>query len=342
MSDAEPEATSAESGEPGRRVSFWRVAIASMIASIFVFLLLILARAVLPEAWEFSVEIDTQVVEISLRPDSDTQWRIDGAVICARAALPLPDAARIRVNPNPCGSRAWQAWRLAAPEQVLRLNGGTTVSLQTLPGRGYAMSLRAADGATLGAFSVVGVIDEVAIGDALNLIWEKDAIEPRTYPFSGTTVLGRAVAWSDTRLLESGKVAVFTGDESADKRTLLDEAELMLGDQVSLGMPAEGQAWPKGFVRVAEPVDQLQVVAFGRADSLRIERFGNSGYDFRPGLLAKLSADPVIAFWGSLLAAYMTLILSLQPFMSDRRKSTIITGTRRQRLYNWFVQDGAD
>ena len=134
-------------------------------------------------------------------------------------------------------------------------------------------------------------------------------------------------------MLHSGNVVVYTADESADKRKMIDEAELMLGDQVRLRQPeTKGRwrelllgwlepqrPWPKGFVYVTEEDGEatMQVVAFGRAGSIGIERFGESGYDFEPARIRALAADPAVAFWGSILAAYMTLILSLQPFVGD-------------------------
>jgi hypothetical protein len=91
----------------------------------------------------------------------------------------------------------------------------------------------------------------------------------------------------------------------------------MLGDQVRLAGLEKDEVWPKGFMRVGES-GLLEVVAFGRADSLTIDRYGDSGYDFRPGFLARLASDPMIAFWGSMLFAYMTVIFSLIPFLEEK------------------------
>jgi len=313
--DAGSEENSANEPNDGDSVSFWKLSVAAMMIFIIMFIGFIFYRLAIPSKWEFSIEATTEVANINLRPGTETRWLVDGAVICSRDVLELPERYRLSSADSPCGRRAWHAWRSTDPEQLLRLNGGASATLQLRPEGGLAMSLRAEDGASLGGYSVVSVVEDVDLDSAVNLIWTDIPPQSLTLPFSGATTLGRAVSWSDTRLLHGGNVVVYTADESADKRTKVDEAALMLGDQVSLGEPEPDHAWPKGFVRVAGGEDAMQVVAFGRASSLRIERFGESGYDFKPGPIRALAADPAVAFWGSVLAAFMTLILSLQPFV---------------------------
>lgn len=321
-------------------LSAWKIAVATMLSGIVLFILFIAVRAVAPAGWKFSVEALTEIAEVQLRPDSDTRWLIDGAIVCTRAALELPDAYRVTSAPNPCGSRAWRAWRITAPEQVLRLTGGTVILLQSLPDGGLAMSLRTDSETGLGTLSVIGLVDEMPLGDTLNLIWPGGTVATRLFPFTGTTTLGRAVNWADSRLLQSGEIVVYTADESADQRTEVDSADLMLGDQVRLDVPESGFAWPKGFLRVSPDATALEVVAFGQADSMRIERYGDSGYDFRPGLISTLASDPAIAFWGSLLAAYMTLILSLQPFVSKDAGDAPPAGAW-QKFIRWFRKEAS-
>lgn len=321
-------------------ISIWKLSVAVMMSGILVFVGFILYRLVMPSKWEFSIEAATEVAEVSLPPGTETRWLVDGAVVCSRGALELPETYRVPFAESPCGSRAWQAWRPTDPEQVLRLNGGSTVMLQLRAAGGFAMSIRAADGESLGGYSVVGVAEDVELGSAVNLIWPEIPKQSLTLPFSGATTLGRAVSWADTRILHGGHVVVYTADESADKRKMVDEAALMLGDQVRLGEPGPGRAWPKGFVRVAAGGQVMQVVAFGRAGSLRIERFGESGYDFKPGAIRAMAADPAISFWGSILAAYMTLILSLQPFVggADNEASEPGSATEYLRRFNRWLR----
>ena len=303
------------------RISKWRALVALMFAFIVAYILFVFWRAIVPAEWEFSVEAETEVAEINTRPRTRTQWQIDGAVLCARGNLDLNDEFRLDSSDSPCGSRAWRAWRVPAPEQVLELGGDSAITLSLRPEGGLAMSLRAAEGESLGTFSVVGLTDDVALGEALNLIWTEIPAQSLTFPFSGTTTLGRAVGWSNVGMLRSGTVSIYTSDESADKRTLVDETNLMLGDQIRLGDIEADGAWPKGFARISLGDDVLHVVAFGRADSLRIDRYGESGYELKPGRCRKLASDPAVALFGSLLAAYMTLILALQPFADHKYKS---------------------
>jgi len=303
------------------RVSKWRVLVALMFAFILAYLAFVLWRAAVPAQWVFSIEVETEVAEISLPPAARTQWQVDGVVLCARGALGLADEFRVDPSASPCSSRAWRAYRVPAPEQVLELEGDAKASLHRLPEGGLAMSLRAPEGSSLGRFSVTGVVDDVALGEAVNLIWPEIPAQSLTFPFSGSTTLGRAVGWSNAGMLRGGTVSIYTADESADKRTLVDETTLMLGDQVQLGDADGGDSLPKGFARISVAEDVMRIVAFGRADRLRIDRYGESGYELKPGRFRKLASDPAVAFFGSLLAAYMTLILALQPFADTKYKS---------------------
>ena len=322
MSDAPDDAKSDDQKQEARApVSMWRVFVALMFVFIVCYVGFLVWRAAVPAEWEFSIEAETEVAEINLRSNSRTQWQIDGVVICARTKLDLPDDFRLDRSESPCGSRAWRAWQIPAPEQVLELNGDAAATLNIRPEGGLAMSLRAGEGRSLGALSVVGVVEDVALSDAINLIWDEVPAQSLTFPFSGTTTLGRAVGWANIGMLQAGMVSIYTADESADKRTLVDETNLMLGDQIRLGNTSGDGAWPKGFARVSPADEVMRVVAFGRADSLRIERYGESGYDLKPGRFRKLASDPTVAFLGSLLAAYMTLILGLQPFIGDENSA---------------------
>jgi hypothetical protein len=233
--------------------------------------------------------------------------------------------------------------------------------MQLRPQGGFAVSLRLPQGKSLGGYSIVGEdkVDDVDLGSAVNLIWTEVPKHSLTLPFSGEMTLGRAVSWFDTRVLHSGDVVVYTADESADKRKMIDEAELMLGDQVQLQAPqskpywlrplppwpelehpwrAPSRPWPKGFVYVSveDGGDTMQVVAFGRAGSIGIERFGESGYDFEPARMRALAADPGVAFWGSILAAYMTLILSLQPFVGSETEESGNATDLLKRFNRWL------
>ncbi|MGI9328832.1 MAG: hypothetical protein ACR2PZ_26690 [Pseudomonadales bacterium] len=315
-------------------ISWVKVAGAAMVSSIIALLLFILYVAIAPSVWEFGLEVETEVAQVDFQPDSRTRWRIDGATLCSRADLALPKKFRLADSRNRCGSRTWQGWQIDAPEQVIEIRGGSTALLES-SGSGLSMSLRSEE-SSLGALSVVGLFDDVMAGDALNLVWQPNDSASISFPFSGTTTLGRAVSWSDFRMLRSGTVAVYTSDESADQRKLVDQATLMLGDQVQLAANST-DVWPKGFINLAQGSEVMQVVAFGRADSLSIERFGDSGYRYKPGYLTKLASDPWIAFWGSLLLVCMTLIPGLLPFVEGELVSKELVPDR-YRFVRWLLR----
>jgi hypothetical protein len=318
------------------QLSLLRVATGTVLVFVAAYLVLIVTRLLAPAEWEFALEVDSQVASLDLEPGTLTHWRIDGATLCARDALALPAASALSDPRAACGSRTWRGWRLHQPEQALTLRGGTTVLLESDGGR-LAVSLRAAaDGDSLGTLEVVGSVPELELGRSVNLFWEAQSAPPLSFPFTAATTLGRAVSWSDARMLRGGTVTVFTTDDSADRRSQVDQAALMLGDQVSLE-GNDAAVWPKGFVRPAADLSGLRIVAFGRADSLEIERYGDSGYDFRPDTLARLINDPAVTVWGSLLLAYMTLVLGVVPFLEGR--SVLADEVPyRYRYLRWFLK----
>lgn len=338
---AEPTATAAAETGPAeqaaRKTEFSpsRIATASFILSLIAYLLFLLSRVILPDQWEFALEVETEVASIELQPGVVSQWRVDGAILCTAGEVALAAVHALEDSRTICGGRRWSGWRVEQPEQVLTIRGGSQARMELIDGR-LSVSLRT-EAASLGEFEAVGTVEPVALGNAANLFWtlgEQPTV--LTFPFTGSTTLGRAVSWSDGAMLRSGSVAVFTADESADRRTQVDEAELMLGDQVRLAQAGAEAVWPKGFMRVGES-KLLEVVAFGRADSLSIDRYGDSGYDFRPGFLARLASDPQIAFWGSMLIAFMTVVFSLIPFLEEK---TVLPdhAAGRPRFLRWLMR----
>ena len=101
------------------RISKWRVLVALMFAFILAYIAFVLWRALVPAEWEFSIEAETEVAEINLRPQARTQWQVDGVVLCARGGLELADEFQMSPSMSPCGSRAWRAYHVPAPEHIL-------------------------------------------------------------------------------------------------------------------------------------------------------------------------------------------------------------------------------
>lgn len=303
-------------------------------------------RACSPPQWAFSVEASTEVAEIELPASAETRWRVDGAVLCSRGELSA-DPARLAPGPaTACGGRAWRAYRLGVSEPVVVLEGRVRALLQILEDGSAALALRNLEGApTVGRLTLAGIPD-LPLPSPIHLIWEPAAgldgaspgprLPDLVLPFTGSTTLGRDIHWSSAGMLQNGRITVFTSDESADRRHAVDEVTLMLGDQVRLRPASEAPGGsPKGFARV--PLGErrsIEVVAFGRADRVRIERFGDNGFDFAPGRVARVLNDPALIGWGSVLLGILGVVASAQGLLGEgsRWSSATVFRLVRRRL----------
>ena len=66
--------------------------------------------------------------------------------------------------------------------------------------------------------------------------------------------------------------------------------------------------YPKGFARLTRDSGNSMSLRFGAADRIRIERFGDNGYSFRPSTLSLLVHDPLF-LW--ITGSYAGIIASL-------------------------------
>lgn len=313
----------------GACLSFvWKLALGAGVLAIWLLVggvvVLIALNLHAPPSWYFSISAQTEAADIELVAGRETQWRIEGAIVCATAALPAPLEPLRGATSSPCGGRRWQAHALPGgedAEHVLALGGAAVpgeapaalqVSLETRSDGGLQMSIRGP-----GPLRLTAAGQEVTLPPSLNLIWS-GAARPRdlAFPFTGERVrVGRDVTWSDSSMLRAGTLAVFTAsDESLAKRSQVEEIALMPGDQVRLERhDAAGVFHPKGFVRFdraggGDTPASLDVVAFGRAESIRIERFGDSGYEFRPGWWVGILHDRRLMMWSAVLIALITVL----------------------------------
>jgi hypothetical protein len=173
-----------------------------------------------------------------------------------------------------------------------------------------------------------GTPDILLGGDSrirINLIFpmtRADAPRERVFPFIGETTIGRDVNWAGSSLLGGGSIEVYTADVTADKRKQIDKAELLLGDQVRLAATrrADALVYPKGFVRSVSSGDSLDVIAFGAADRVRIERFGDNGYDLKPSLLLQLLNDSLLLLAMSVFVAAVGLITGMASVIEIEKK----------------------
>lgn len=151
----------------------------------------------------------------------------------------------------------------------------------------------------------------------INIIFPKEqktaegARIDRVFPFSGDTTIGRDVNWAgSSSMLTQGSVQIYTADESPDKRMLVDETELLLGDQLRLDhlIRDEKRLYPKGFIRFSAEQPYLDVIAFGAADRVIIERYGDNGYNFQPSKVLLLIHDPLFVLVATIFLAVITLV----------------------------------
>lgn len=283
------------------------------------------------QPWPFSIEAQSEHVTLLLTPELETSWRIDEALLCVRAgelsariagALPALEEA------SPCPGRRWRAFDLRGLHE-------STLRLPAMPRTTAAYAVRIdveRDGSL--ALQVSGEGDGLAplellpggeaapldLGYAAILHFPTPAADHAPHrlllPFAGAGSIGKDVSWREPTLLRSGTVSLYTrSDESAGGRDLVTTTQLLPGDRVDLGQRSgAGGGVTKGFVhfdllgRSAEPA-AMTIVALGEAESVRIVRFGDQGYSFSPGLLARLTRHSAVSTWA-------VLIVSLLGFMS--------------------------
>lgn len=291
----------------------------AVLVSLVVMLATVGYRALFQPDWVFSVQADTSVVQITTSENKETKWRVAGATICSRKQLEPSIEPLSPPDPeSPC--RSWWSYSFEDPEQTLVLYGVVSVTLEIRDDGKLFISLREPRGAAVkggtetdkipkARLSFTKSIPEVSLEREnklrVNLIFPPAEVD-RIFPFSGVTTIGRDVNWSGTSLLTKGKIGVYTADSSADKRYRVDETEVLIGDQVRLDNA-------KGFARLSRGSLYFNVVAFGAGDSVRIERFGDQGYDVRPRWLSRLTHDPLLLWIVPILAAFITVVATIPP-----------------------------
>jgi hypothetical protein len=282
------------------------------------FVFSVLAALLRPVEWEFSIDASSDVVEISVPASPETFWRIDGAVVCQRGSSG---------GSSVCGGRRWVSKSLADVREPVLVLGGSAdsemrpalnVTVEALADGEVRASVRSDEsGQRVGWLRGDG-IDNAELMSPLNLVWpgtDRDGAatgRELVWPFSAELTIGRDVNWADPRLARKGQIIVYSpSGESVSRRSSVAEASLMPGDQVRLlatGTDSE-RIWPKGFLRFDSPGEgsagAIDVVAYGAARSVLIERFGDKGFDFRPGWWARLVNDNRVVILFALLSGLL-------------------------------------
>lgn len=282
------------------------------------------------QPWPFSVEAKSEHVTLLLTPELETSWRIDEALLCVRAGE-LPSHVRGGLPAlegiSPCPGRRWRAFDLRGLREA-------TLRLPAMPRTDAAYSVRidverdgslalqiSGDGDGLAPLELLpgGEAAPLDLGYAAILHFPPPGADhaPRRLllPFAGAGSIGKDVSWREPTLLRSGTLSLYTrSDEAAGGRDLVTTTQLLPGDRVDLGQRSRaGGGVTKGFVHFdllpasAEPA-AMTIVALGEAESVRIVRFGDQGYSFSPGLLARLTRHSAVSTWAVLIVSLLGLM----------------------------------
>ncbi|MCB1684158.1 MAG: hypothetical protein R3E82_18655 [Pseudomonadales bacterium] len=276
------------------------------------------------EPWPYSIDAESEHVTLSLSQDTETNWRIDAAQLCVRSALEPFDLPQVSGS-TPCPSRRWRAHDLAGiAEAVLRIPSATddvghyTVRIDVNVDGSLSVQFEPDQSAT-GLLLFADNLGPLPLGKEVLLHFpvpaEGSPPSRLLLPFVGAGTLGKDVSWREPTLLRSGVITLYTrSDEAAGGRELVATTELIAGDRIDLsqGDAAAGQL-AKGFVHfdldaTLDDPPVMRVVAFGEADSVRIVRFGEQGFSFSPGPLARLSRHSAISTWAVLLFSLLGLM----------------------------------
>ena len=303
-------------------------------------------RLLFPTRYAYVVEAKSQLMSLEINPaaSGEIKWRTEGLVFCSRTELALPAFASAQ---SLCGSHRLKPYHSQDIEQVLQIVAAGSMQLSSRVGGGLQMSLRSADSSeAIARISLSSQSVDVSSASHLVLLWPSQAeqaeleISPShgVYPFKGKAVFGKDVNWSQNRLLLAGKINLFSGDESAATgRREISKSTLMLGDQLMLEpVVIDGRTWyerilqtsspaaldansanarthfPSGFVHYQDGANSFELRAFGDSDGLELTRYGDLNFDLKPGLFARLSNDPLLAWMTPFLLLLITLSNNLK------------------------------
>lgn len=292
----------------------WKIYI--LIASFLFLLFLFIRLFIFFPSYIFNVTAKSDVFTLKI-PDNfySQKWLIKNAIICSKKPLKLNGQKQEVVPQNICRNKKLHAYKFSFPESILELVGGTEVQLELLEDNSLALAInnKAKNDIKL---SFTNNNPDIVLSSKINIRWPPNTVKELTFPFTGNTTIGRDVSWFRRGILHTGSIRLYTSDFlSASKSVLIDQTPLVLGDQVSLHgkSTANKNSFPKGFVRYSLKQDKqaLDIVAFGEAKVIRVERYGDNGYEFKPGFWARVSKDTLLIAFGTILLALISLLSNL-------------------------------
>lgn len=287
---------------------------------------LILFALFSPKPFSFSVNAKTEHVTLMFARDQQILWRIAGAQLCTRADSEPPPYSALDSTISPCPGRRWKSYNLGNPtstahELALRLPvSGSIVRLDTAEDGALLVQINS-QGDDVSQLSLVTteLHDPHLIGtEAILRFPPPDEGSPPSrmvLPFSGAASIGKDVSWRESTLLRQGSIQLYThSDEAVGGRALVASTELLPGDRIDLNHGANAHSEiTKGFIHydlqpeLTEPA-AMSVVAFGKAKAIKIIRFGDAGYAFSPGLIARLMHHSAVTTWAVAIFSLLTLM----------------------------------
>jgi hypothetical protein len=135
-----------------------------------------------------------------------------------------------------------------------------------------------------------------------------DGAQSLTLPFEATTFIGEDVGTGVDKLLIDGSVDILEKQFFTAKRYIGETVELNMGDRIRLSETgSKGDTYAKGFLRFLD-TESIYFSVTSQSDSVLIERFGSSTLTISPSIWSRITNDPVVAAFGSLLTLLFLLV----------------------------------
>jgi len=296
-----------------------------------ILVVLILFLAFYPREKIFTIDVFTEMVSFRISDPQFSEWDISGA------SIEKSPYESVEVKSLLEGSRLMPA---KGVEVRLKRHGIGPIYLRLTCDEGS-----------------VGMVDEgdgvyTELGNWALITVNADS-EPEIFPFRGFLDIGDDVAVDVNSVLLSGKISIveeklFTnGHYTAGEEVLVpgDRVQLwkqevaankprrkgacIINDGTSVAAKVRTKSELDGFIRAepvnnyTEPVNALNLVAHGKADYAKINRFGSAGYEVKTHVFTRFINDPILLMLLGTLAAFsllMEVIAKTRDFMNSKEK----------------------
>jgi len=257
----------------------------AILALLFIGLLVTFFRSIRDVNWIYSIDSNTDTAHLKTINKNQVSWRIDDANICIRDKI---EDSQLHQVSDRCKGR-WNELLVDTNELTITFDTKVDIKIDSKDSllRVYVES----DSESVGTLNNATASSSITL-PSRTILFLDTSENSYTLPFIGRIDLGSNVNHSETMFLRDGTISIYSADESVDKRTKIDELDLIFGDQVSLSV--NGTKYkkniPHGIVK-AEDNKPLKVVAFGNAKSILIERYGENSIKFEPTYIGAMKSD---------------------------------------------------